>query len=144
MAQNKHQKNIKFSIMYRFWRKFSQKIVKNELFTNRRFCCIIINAVGGTNSTALRTIVFVSCGVSILWHQRALGKLTVVLFLWFFMRGKKTFLRKKIFFPLTPIFQKPWRKGFIFCVCTFIGRAHKPQLESFRPPFSKGGSVKGE
>ena len=60
-----------------------------------------------------------------------------------FYGGKKTFLRKKLFFPPYPYLSKTLKIGFYFSPNN-AQCSHKPQLESFRPPFSKGGSVKGE
>ena len=60
--------------------------------------------------------------------------------------GEENFLEEKVFLPPYPYLSKTLKMGFLFFmfICVFTGRAHKPQLESFRPPFSKGGSVKGE
>ena len=84
-----------FSIVCIFRRNLPLKIVKNELFTNRSFWCIIINAVGGTNSTALRTTVL-SLAEYQAYDTNALRiNFRLCLFLWLVcVRIFATFLKK--------------------------------------------------
>ena len=63
-----------------FSTKFYLKNRTNWTIYKSRQIVYNTKAVGGTNSTASRTTVFIICGVSILWYQSRGYKLTVVLF----------------------------------------------------------------